>query len=234
MILKGVHTAIRTIIMNIDRASQSLIRLMTWLSPAFPIGGFSYSHGLEAAIANKLVSDRQTLKDWLSALIGQGSIWNDCVFLALSCTAGDEEKIAEYNGLAQAMAGSHERYLETMSQGKAFMQAVGEWAPQIMHHETLALPVGVGVVAHHNEIAVNATLTAYLQSFTSNQIQAALRLMRLGQANGLWVQHQMEPLILKIAGLAADVSIVDLGSNTYVAEISAMQHETLAARIFRT
>src|SRR5690606_8828127 len=69
--------AITTIITMAEAPTSALLRLMTWLSPAFPVGAFAYSHGLERAIEERLVRDRVSLIGWLQVLLEHGSAWND-------------------------------------------------------------------------------------------------------------------------------------------------------------
>ncbi|KPB02203.1 urease accessory protein UreF [Ahrensia marina] len=221
--------------MTIDHSQnpQALLRLMTWLSPAFPIGGFSYSHGLEAAIANGTVINRVGLHDWIKTLISVGSVWNDCVLLGQAHSAIMPENRAYCLAMAEALAGSKERHLETMKQGAAFLSAAREWLSEDLP-QVAALPVAVGFAAQLNGISKHETLVAYLQAFATNQLQAALRLMPLGQTNSLWVQKTLEEAILNVAAKALNSSFDDFGSSTVFAEIAAMQHETLRSRIFRS
>ncbi|WP_430702222.1 urease accessory protein UreF, partial [Mesorhizobium captivum] len=77
-------TTINTTTMTDQPSSIALLRLMAWLSPSFPVGGFSYSHGLERAVHDGLVADRETLAEWLETLVEMGSGWNDAVLFAES------------------------------------------------------------------------------------------------------------------------------------------------------
>ena len=105
-----------------------LLRLMTWLSPAFPIGAFSYSGGLEQVVADGDVRDAGTLQDWLESLLVQGNLWNDAVLFAEAHrVAGDAGRLAEAAALAEALSGSAERHRETMLQGEAFVAAAASW-----------------------------------------------------------------------------------------------------------
>jgi urease accessory protein len=212
---------------------QALVRLMTWLSPSFPTGGFSYSHGLEAAIANGQVSTKEELQEWISAIIMHGSIWNDCVLIRKTHGAVNQQAIDDCSELAEALAGSRERHLETMKQGEAFLIAAKPWAINILQQPT-ALPIAIGCISRANQIDIQSVLVAFLQSFVTQQIQAALRLMPLGQTKGLLVQKELEPVILLASRKAASSTLDDLGSNTMMTEIAAMQHETMASRIFRS
>ncbi|WP_244598158.1 urease accessory protein UreF [Pseudohoeflea suaedae] len=219
--------------MTIDTAA--LVRLMSWLSPAFPVGGFNYSHGLEQAVAAELVSDRETLKSWLDALTTRGSAWNDLVLLAEAWRqAGEGGDLAETAQLAEALAGSSERHLETMNQGSAFLAAASAWGQGIAAGlgPRAALPVAVGACAARSGLPLEATLAAYLQAFLSNQVQAAQRLMPIGQTGGIDVLSTLEPLIGEIAARASRSTLDDLGSSTLNADIAAMRHETMPSRIF--
>lgn len=212
-----------------SNSNQNLLRLMTWLSPVFPTGGFSYSHGLEAAIDEGLVASREELLNWLKALVENGSAWNDCVLLVASFESSEEA-----TELGLAMAGSKERFLETTAQGAAFVKASFEWLGEIALPDNCPLPVAIGTVAGAYDIDKEQAVTAYLHAFTSNQIQCALRLMKLGQQNGVWIQKELENRILETAERAASSTLDDLGSATIGAEIAAMRHETMNSRIFRS
>src|SRR5689334_7617492 len=78
----GRMTMDHTITMTIDHDTRSLLRLMTWLSPAFPVGAFAYSGGLEAAVREGIVTDAGELQQWLVTLLRNGPILNDVVLLA--------------------------------------------------------------------------------------------------------------------------------------------------------
>ncbi len=219
---------------------QGLIRLLSWMSPAFPTGAFSYSHALESAVAHGTVCDRDGLQDWLIVLLTSGPGWNDCVLLAQAwrqtVNGGDIHAIAE---LSRALAGSRERYLETCAQGDAFLVAARQWpewtdgigAPVAAD---CPLPVAVGLVSGACNIHLESTAAAYAHAYVSIQVQAALRLMRLGQQDGVKLISQLEPAILETASRAGTATLDDLGSATIVADISAMRHETLNSRIFRS
>ena len=213
---------------------QSLIRLQTWLSPVFPTGAFSYSHGLEAAIGNGFVSGKDDLKVWLLDMLSSGPGWNDAVLLAegwRAAVSGDDLiGIAE---LAEAMSFSGTRQLETMSQGSAFLIASKPWS-DIDLPADCPLPVAVGGMSGILGIDLEETLAVYLNTYVSNQIQAALRLMRLGQQRGVELLAGLEEAVIETSKRATASTLDDLGSNTVMADIAAIQHETLTSRIFRS
>jgi len=214
---------------------QSIVRLQAWLSPAFPTGAFSYSHGLEQAIASGLVFDKESLASWISSLLQHGAGWNDAVLLAETWRKAKKgDVISDVADLAQAMCISKERYVETMAQGLSFLQAAQTWGAIPHLPKECSLPVAVGCVAANHQINLPETLVSYLHAYVSNQIQAALRLMKLGQQGGIEILAELEPFIIKTADAASKASLDDLGSSAFMADICAMQHEKLETRIFRS
>ena len=155
-----------TAITMAERAdTQALLRLATWLSPAFPVGAFSYSSGLEQAIHDRLVTDAVELRSWLETVICHGSGWNDALLLAESYrAAGDAARLAAAAGLAEALAGSRERHAETMLQGRAFLAAARSWPHPVFNalSETVAYPVAVGAVAGGHQTGLEPALAAFL------------------------------------------------------------------------
>ncbi len=213
--------------------ANTVIRLQSWLSPAFPTGSFSYSHGLEAAIAEGWVTDEASLQEWLSGLVQAGPGWNDCVLLAESWHRhGNEKALFEIAILAKALCFSRERLMETTSLGDAFLKAAQAWAGVPNLSDDCPLPVAVGACAGATGVDLVSTLVAFLNAYVSNQIQAALRLMKLGQQGGVEILARMEPLVLETAAKAENSTLEDLASNTVMADIAAMKHETLTGRMF--
>jgi len=217
-------------------ATAGLLRLLAWLSPAFPVGSFSYSHGLERAVHDGLVRDANELRQWLAALVEYGSGWNDAVLFAEAMRRGAADgDLAELAELAEALAGSAERHMETTLQGSAFAQAA-----QTREHDAPALPdncaycVAVGAFAGRAGLQPAQALAAYLQAFCSNLIQAGIRLGVTGQRDGVAVLAELEAGMLATAERAARSTLDELGSATLLSEIAAMRHETQYSRLFRS
>ncbi|BCM16554.1 urease accessory protein UreF [Mesorhizobium sp. J8] len=218
-------------------SSIALLRLMTWLSPAFPVGGFSYSHGLERAVQDGLIADREDLAGWLETLVEMGSGWNDAVLFAESWRrVRNDGDLAEVAALAEALAGSRERHLETMLQGTAFLQAATVWPSQALQRLPADCPycVAVGAVAGSGGVGLAESLCAFLQAFFSNLVQAAIRLGVVGQSDAVVLLAGFESLALATASRAAASSLDDLGGATFVSDIAAMNHETQYSRLFRS
>jgi urease accessory protein len=223
--------------MTEPRPTTALLRLLAWLSPAFPIGAFSYSSGLEQAVADKIVLTAADLSDWLSGALAQGSLWNDAVLLTESHQAtGDPGRLGAAQALAEAMAGSRQRRMETMLQGEAFLTASLSWPGGEIAglHGQAAYPVAVGAVAGAHAVGLEATLAAYLHAGVSNQISVAIRCGVLGQHAGVTLLAQIESDIAGTAARAAASTLDDLGSAAMLADIAGLRHETLGSRLFRS
>lgn len=217
--------------------TQALLRLATWMSPAFPIGAFSYSGGLEQAIGDDLIADSAGLSEWLRLVVTNGSCWNDAVLLAAAYRAsGDPAELRAANELAEALAGSRERHRETMLQGEAFLEAAGNWPHPVFDFLTgnVAYPVAVGAVAGAHRTGLEAALAAYLHGTVSNLVSVAIRCGVTGQKQGVAILAALEPVLAATAARTSSSTLDDLGSATIVADISALRHETMHSRLFRS
>lgn len=220
---------------RIAGSQQALIKLMTWLSPAFPVGAFAYSHGIERAVHDGLIADRGNLEAWLGDLITIGSGWNDAVLTAAAHRAvGEGADLTDLAALGESLAGSAERHLETMAQGRAFCEAAAPWMESVSIPRDCPFPIALGAVASANGLRLEDTLTASLHAFASNLVQAAVRLVPLGQRDGVAAIAALAPVIAATARRAALSTIDDLGSATFASEIASLNHETQYSRLFRS
>ena len=211
-----------------------LLRLLTWLSPAFPVGAFSYSHGLETAIRSGTVRDADTLSAWISGLLEHGGGWTDAVLFKAAwaaVSAGDRADLDDLVELADALPVSLERRRETLSQGEAFLAAAQAWGPTPVEG-AVAYPVAVGAVCGATGVPLDPALTAWLHAFAANLVSVAVRIVPLGQVAGVAVIAGLEPIIIATAARAAASTLDDLGSAAILSDIAAMRHETLDGRLF--
>jgi urease accessory protein len=221
----------------------TLSRLMIWLSPAYPVGSFSYSHGLELTVEGDAVRDAATLGHWIEDILRYGAGRSDIVFLAeawRALTGGDERRLAETVELAAAFAPSAERRLETLAQGAAFLAATRAAWPS-PHLDRLAeqavevaYPVAVGVCAAAHGLPLAPTAQAFLQAFAASLVSAGVRLIPLGQTDGLRVLARLEPLLPALVAEALGTGLEDVGGAAAMADIASMRHETQYTRLFRS
>jgi urease accessory protein len=222
----------------------ALYRLMTWLSPAFPVGAFSYSSGIEWAVEAGDIVDAASLRDWLAAMLAEGSGFCDGVFLAQAHRAvsqHDNEVLRETAELAAAFVPSRERQLETTTQGRAFIEiARSAWSCEGLDEGIAACdgpivyPVAVGVVSAAHAIPLAPAMHAFLHALVSNWISAGSRLVPLGQTDSQRVLAALEPVVVATAKRALASSLDDLASATFRADLASLRHETQYTRLFRS
>jgi urease accessory protein len=233
--------AATTIIMTTEAA---LYRLMTWLSPSYPLGAFSYSHGLEYAVELGRVRDRAGLSDWVATMIAAGAGRSDGALLAAAwraAAAGDGTALDEVAALAVAWRGSAETALESRQQGAAFLAATrAAWphplldALALRHRGEAALPVAVGVAAAAHGVPLAATLTAYLHAFSGALVSAGQRLIPLGQTDGQAVIAALEPVVAAAAASVIATPLDETGTAAPFIDWCSMRHETQYTRLVRS
>ena len=256
----GLRTATPPTRMTIDPAR--LMRLQSWLSPAFPIGAYSYSHALEWAVESGAVRDRVTLVDWLDADLRFGAGRADGIFFAQTWRAveqmaspfpgnlptdtipSDQRHIIAIAELAAAMRATSELALETGQQGIAFLGAVRRaWPDPAIDRIAAALsdakitpvlPVAAGVACAVHGVALETSLPLYLHAGVANLINAAVRLIPLGQSDGQLALATLETAVAETAAEALHSSLSDIGSAAFMIDIASMQHEMQYTRLFRS
>lgn len=222
----------------------ALYRLLAWLSPAYPVGAFSYSGGIEWAVESGDIMNAETLKRWLTVVIAEGGGFCDAVFFVhahRATEAGDDKALRAVAELAAAFAPSKERHLETTAQGRAFVEATrAAWSCAALDRLAaawdgpVAYPVAVGVAAAGHGVAVEAALGAYLHAVVANLISAGVRLIPLGQTDGQRLLAAFEPVVAATAARALTVPLDQVGGAAFRADLASMHHETQYTRLFRS
>ena len=227
-----------------EAEAAALYRLMTWLSPSFPVGAFSYSSGIEWAVEAGDIADAASLRGWLAAMLTDGSGFCDGVLLAhahRAACARDDAGLREIAELAAAFVPSRERQLETTTQGRAFIEiARAAWNGDGLDERVAACdgamvyPVAVGIVSAAHSIPLEPALHAFFHAVVSNWISAGARLVPLGQTDSQRVLAALEPAVIATAKRAREASLDDLGSATFRADLASLRHETQYTRLFRS
>jgi urease accessory protein len=217
--------------------SRSLQRLLTWLSPAFPVGSFAWSQGLETAIADSRIKNAASLKDWIGGSLAHGGMKTDAIILAHAHRgSADDATLQQLADLSLALTAAAERHSETTTTGEAFAIAARAWPSDIFASlpQPCPYPVAVGAIAAAQGIGVDETLIGYLTAAVHTQISVAVRLVPLGQTAGLQVMAGLEAAIAALAGAATTATLDEIGGIAYAAEIAQMRHETIGMRVFRS
>jgi urease accessory protein len=227
-----------------NQAATTRALLQVWLSPSFPVGAFAYSHGLEKAVENRWINNRETLQAWLSDLITLGSLHNDLILLAASWRATKATPthfLAGLADLAAALQPSAERHLEATQQGASFIAQIETtwpagtrtWA-DAAQSRTPTYAIAVGFAAAVHDIPLAGTLEAYAIAFIGNLTSAAIRLSVIGQTDAQRITASLIQQLLTAAANAERSTLDNLGGATWRADLASLQHETQHTRLFRS
>jgi urease accessory protein len=226
---------------------SALLKLQSWMSPAFPIGSYAYSHGIEWAVEAGHIADRESLVDWLESDLRYGSGRNEGIFFIETwrrTLRNDLARLLEIAELAAAFRSTSEFVLESSQQAAACMATLRQvWPDSLLDRfaESLrelqvqpSLAVVVGLRSARQCIPANLALPAFLQSYTANLVNAGVRLVPLGQTDGQVAIAELEQAVLAVTAEAQDCTIDDLGSAALMVDLASMAHERQYTRLFRS
>lgn len=223
---------------------EALYRLMTWLSPAYPVGAFAYSAGIEWAVAAGDIEGAETLRDWIEAMLTDGAGMSDGIFLAETHRAiacGDDALLAEAAELAAAFVPTRERYGETMALGRAFLEVTAAAWPcdalgrlRKIWRGPFAYPIAVAAACAGHSLPLAPALHCFLTAVASNWVSAGMRLIPLGHTDGQRVLHALEPAIAASTERALAARLDDVGTATFRADLASVRHESQHTRLFRS
>lgn len=220
-----------------------LYRLLVWSSPSYPIGAFSYSHGLEWAVEEGSVRNVATLVDYIGAVISRGGGWIDAVLFAQAhrC-AHDAGRLDAISELASAFRASSETALEARQQGAAFLLVTRRAWPHALLDAfaerqgdapvVQAVTMALACAAHG--IALEAALNAFLHATVANLVSAGVRLVPLGQTDGQIALATMAGHVANTAARALEADLDELGTAAPKLEFCSLRHETQYTRLFRS
>jgi urease accessory protein len=221
----------------------SFLRLQSWLSPSFPNGAYSYSHGLEWAAEAGYIHDRPSLVDWLEADLCYGSGRNEAVFFseAYRCGVNDDRvKLVRVAEVAAASRGTSEFALESSQQAIACLTTLRQVWPDPLLDFFLqksiqpVMAVVLGARSARERIPARLALPAFLHSYIANLVIAGVKLIPLGQTDGQLAIAELEHAIFSASVQGACATLDDLGSAGFMVELASIAHETQYTRLFRS
>ena len=210
-------------------------QLMSWMSPSYPVGAFTFSQGLENAVETGRVTTANATRDWLVDQLRYGAVRADLTFLAEAWdVAGDATRLENVRSFALAFQPTSELRLETTAQGDAFLRASADaWSTE-KSTGPWPYPVAVGWVARQQSIDKRHAMIAFAQAFIANLVSAAVRLVPLGQTDGQKIIAALMPEASAAVDAALETPLEEVSTATLVADICSMQHETQYTRLFRS
>ncbi len=218
--------------MTTELPAPSLLILAQWFSPAFPIGAFSFSHGLEAMVQSGAVTEAAAFRGWIDTVLHHGAGRSDLILMAAAFRADSAAALQEVDAEAQALAASAERLTETEEQGRSFVRTINQvWDTEL---PPLCYPVAIGAAARACGLPLAPVAQMYLHALVSNLTSAAIRLVPLGQTEGQAIIRALAPLCETLSHSALEQPLDAIGNCAFLADIASMQHETQYSRMFRS
>lgn len=223
--------------------SLALQQLLAWTSPAYPIGAYTYSHGLEAAVESGAVTTPGALHDYVLAALSGGGIWVDAALFAQAWRAWDDAGMLEdIASLAAAFRATSETALESHQQGKSFLSitrkawphpALDAFAAQ-RGQRPIAHCVALAVACGCHGVDLKSALEAFLHGAAANLVSAGVRLIPLGQSDGQITTARLSAQCAAIAEKAMATHIDEIGASAVQVDMACLTHETQYTRLFRS
>jgi urease accessory protein len=229
---------------TITTTTDALYRLLAWLSPAYPVGAYTYSHGLETAVEEGAVRDRADLLAYVTAALRDGAGRVDGALLAAAHRAmakGRARALDRVAELGAAWRGTAETALEAQAQGSAFLAVtLAAWPePRLAafaarHPRRIVHAVAFGAAAAAHGVALRDAAFGYLSAFAANLLSAGVRLVPLGQTDGQVATAALLPVVGATAQAALAADLGRLGTATPALDLFSIRHETQYTRLFRS
>ena len=229
--------------MNLDNG-RDLVRLLQLASPALPVGAFSYSQGLEAAVETGVVHDQKSAYAWIIDLLTYSMASMEApVLLRLidAWRAQDFTAAAAWNDLFLASRETAELRAETVQMGFSLGRLLNQLDG--IDSDALAYLTELGEISFPSAFALAvaswnlspaAALSAYLWSWAENQVMAAVKIVPLGQTDGQRMLLAIGDRLAAVVAQSSTLSDDDIGTFTPRLAILSSRHETQYSRMFRS
>jgi urease accessory protein len=231
--------------MNTDSPlpAASLLQLIWLASPALPVGGFSYSEGLEAAVDHSLVATEKEAAAWLVDQLHLTLARADLAVLAQAIPAwrlGDFARLRALNDWVLQTRETHELRLQTVQMGRSLL----EWLRNHDGIDTAQLqacaalepsyPLAFALAASSTQASVRDCVLAYAFGWAENMTQSAIKSVPLGQSAGQRILAQLAAEIPAAVEQACQLPDEERQAFSPMLAILSSQHETQYSRLFRS
>ncbi|WP_088890042.1 urease accessory protein UreF [Leptolyngbya ohadii] len=223
-------------------STPSLLRLLQLVSPALPVGAFSYSEGLETLVQTERITNAATLQQWLAQELQYGAIRVETAVLSQMyewVKQSDLQQINVWNQWLSAFRETEELREQSWQMGRSLIRLLADLDPALQTvlsqiQEPCNFATAFAIAAAHWEIDRFSTVLGYLQSWAANLVNAGIRLIPLGQTQGQKLLLDLYPIIESSAKEAIDLPLDSLYCCSWGLTIASMNHETLYTRLFRS
>ena len=227
------------IVMSISQLS--LLRLMNLMSPTLPIGGFTYSQGIEQAIESDWITDINNAQQWLENQLFFGLTYTDLPILIKlydSISVVDKDQAQKWSDILLACRETKELRQEEVNRGRSLTKiiknlessAVIGWE-EVTNTNHLS---GYALVSNIWQIPIDELLLGYSWSWLENQVSAIVKIIPLGQTDGQQLLNKLVREVPEVIRKSKEVSVEDIGMSQPAFAIASSLHETQYTRIFRS
>jgi urease accessory protein len=227
---------------TITLTDPNLLCLLQLASPALPVGGYSYSEGLETLVEDGAIAHSAHLKHWLEMELRYGAIRMEAAVMIRgyqSVQAGDFQRLSSWNSWLSAARETEELRASSLGMGRSLMRLLIELQPQIkpiadVVGNSCNYAIAFGIAAENWQINIQATSLGYLYSWANNLITAGVKLVPLGQTSGQKILLELQPLLSHATAQILNLEDDELSCCTWGLSLASMRHETLYTRLFRS
>jgi urease accessory protein len=234
---------IRDLDMQVDIGNtRSLLALLQFVSPALPVGAYSYSEGIETLVQNGKIKDLATLEYWLEQELKYGAISVEAIALLRAYTClknGDRNQLKYWNQWLSAFRETEEMRSQSWQMGRSLTRLLVDLQPSlqptiVVCGDNCNFTVAFAIAAHHWQIDPPTAVLGYLYSWASNLANAGVRLIPLGQTQGQQLLLNLYPILEQTTATVMNANDDNLKNCGWGFAIASMQHETLYSRLFRS
>jgi len=218
-------------------SAAQLTKLLQLASPALPVGAYSYSQGLEAAVEAKIIFDAVSAQRWIEDVLVFSVMRMEAPVLLRLCVAwraNDLEAVKRWNELFLASRETAELRAETAQMGYSLKRLTRELCLSEIPLTEVAFPTAYAHAVVQWNIDAQSALVAYLWSWLENQVVAALKAVPLGQTDGQKILLALGAQLESLAAEAAAMNDDDLGNFAPGLALLSSTHETQYSRLFRS
>lgn len=219
----------------------SQIRLLQLVSPLLPVGAFAYSQVLESAVDSAIITDEETTFAWVNGILQHSITQLDLSAMHYILEAFEEDRLSTVqalNDLVYAFRETSELRAESYHLARALLRLLAELHDNeqglLAIEGKLDWVTAFSFACHLNKIPHDQSMLAYAWSWCENQVQAAIKLVPLGQTAGQKLLVRLGDELPAVIAQAKQKSIDELGASSPNLSILSSQHEQQYSRLFRS